>query len=175
MKISLILIFSLISLNTLSATVIAKKGKAKVSIDFNLYKDFEIKKNFMNTPVLVWHKKLKHQGPTIAFFPYAKAPRGFASAKAIKTNFSNYKKEESTNLKTLKATNLKFDEPKIVGKTLRFKMGYSLGTMKFLRASETQKLCGKNKALKIKTLIKGEFLKEFEPILLKMIDELKCN
>lgn len=163
-----------ISLSTFAKNTIVKKGKAEVNINFNLYKDFEIKSNFLNTPVLIWHKSLKHHGPTIGIFPIAKAPKGFASSKAIQTNFEKYKKNETTQLKSLNARSLKFSKPEVVGNDLRFKMSYKLQNIK-LYATQTNRKCNKTKALKIKTLLKGEQMKEFEPILLKMIDELKCD
>ena len=170
-----LLVLSLIfSLPTFAKKTLVKSGKAEVSINLNLYKDFEIKSNFLNTPIMIWHKSLKHHGPTIGIFPYAKAPKGFSSPKAIKTNFENYKKEEQKQLKSLKAKSFKFFKPKTVGSTQRFSMSYKIQNI-IIFATQTNKLCEKNKAIRIKTLLKGEQLKEFEPILLKMIDELKCN
>jgi hypothetical protein len=172
--IKLVILSLLFSFSVSAKKALVKKGKAEVDINFNLYKDFEIKSNFLNTPVMIWHKSLKHHGPTVGIFPYKKAPKGFASNKAIKTNFEKYKKEETKQLKTLKARSFKFFEPKVVGSTLRFSMSYKIQNIK-LYATQTNKLCKKNKGIKIKTLLKGEQLKEFEPILLKMVDELKCN
>jgi hypothetical protein len=175
MKKILIVGLCLFSFSNFAKKIEVKKRSAKVIVDIDVPKEFEVKKNLFNTPVIIWHKKLKHQGPTLAVFPLKKAPLGHGSSKAIKTNFSKYKKEQTKNLQSLKATKIKFMKPAVIGNTTRFSVRYTMSNISRLYASETHKVCKNKSGLNIRTLLKKEHVKEFESTLEKMVDTLKCD
>ena len=66
---------------TIAKKVEVKKRSTVVIADIKVPSEFEIKKNLFNTPLLIWHKKYKHSGPTLALFPLKKAPLGHGSKK----------------------------------------------------------------------------------------------
>lgn len=174
MKLSFLLVLISFSLSSFSKVYSVKKNKLTVKVDFTLPKNFQIKKNFLNTPLLMWHKSLLHHGPSVGIYPLKGIQKGFASKKSVKTYFSRFKKEQEENLKSIRGRNLKFGKTEVLPGMIRFHISYTLGKGDKVYLTETHKLCLKN-SLKIRTIVKRKDTKKFYPLMDKLVREISCK
>ncbi|OUR97256.1 hypothetical protein A9Q84_13095 [Halobacteriovorax marinus] len=162
----------LFSQSAISKIYSVKKNKLVVRVSFSPPKDFQIKTNFLNTPMIIWDKTLLHHGPSVGIYPVRGIQKGFANKLSAKSYFKEFEKEQRQNLKSLKAKKIKFGKTEVSNEMLRFQVSYKLGNTK-IYLTETHKTCLKN-SLKIRTIVKNIDRKKFYPVMDKLVKEISC-
>lgn len=169
----LLLIAVLFTSTSYAKEYIVKKKKNEVKITLELSKEYEAKETFLSTPLLIWNKKLKHHGPSIGIFPIGSDSKERVSIKAKVSNFDKFKKENTINLKSLKATSIKFGEPKFSKDQVTYTLRYKLPGNIEVFSSETVLMCF-SKGLQIKSVVKSVDYKKFKSEIDRIIKSIKC-
>lgn len=170
----LICISTLLFSNSYAKEFLVKQRKSEVKVNVELTKEYEAKEMFLNTPLLIWNKKLKHHGPSIGVFPLAKISSSLVSSKAKKTNFAKFKSESTTNLRSLKATSIKYAQPEYSTNKVSYTFRYNLPGNIQVYSSETLLRC-LDKGLKIKSVVKSNDYKKFKSDIDGILKSIKCS
>ncbi|GEM_PF-6292577 len=152
---------------------LVKQRKTEVKISASIDESYEAKESFLNTPLLIWNKKLKHHGPSIGVFPVESGTASLISKKGKSTNFKKFKSDNTTNLKSLKASAIRFDEPKYGDDRVVYNLKYKLPGNIEVFSSETIVKCF-NKGIQIKSVVKSVDYKKFKSAIEKIIKSIKC-
>ncbi len=168
---TLILLLFSIGINAKEYTV--KKRKLSLKVSFDISSEYEAKLKFLNTPLLIWNKSLKHHGPSIGLFPMQKLPKHALSTKAINSNLSSFKKEKEANLKTLKATDITFGKLNLKSDRAIYTYRYVLPGKVSVYSTEVLMKCS-GKGLRVKSVVKKADYEKFKPMIDGFFSSVKC-
>ncbi|ATH07740.1 hypothetical protein BIY24_07210 [Halobacteriovorax marinus] len=174
MKLLLPLLLLMLGQNLWAKEYIIKDKKTSLKVNVKTPNEFEAKEKFLNTPLLIWSKELKHHGPSVALFPLNKLPKHALSKGAQKSNFDSFQKNNRENLGTLKASELNFSAPRLEKDRVIYAYNYILpGNIK-VYALDILKEC-KSGGLKIKSVIRSKDHKKYGSIINELINGISCK
>lgn len=173
MKFFLIFLFTFSIVAKESVITIKEKSISK-KVSMTIPIGFEYKKNFLNTPLLIWNSSLKHHGPSIGLFPIASLGKHTLSKGAVNSNFSKFKSDKNIELKSLNATKVKFGKPSLKKERISYSYSYILpGNLKII-SKESYLKCSDG-GLKIRSVVKSTDFKKFQPHIDEVFKSLKCK
>ena len=168
-----LLVVLFLSANISAEVYTVKKKNLSIKVSLEVNKDFEVKESFLNTPLLIWSRELKHHGPSIGLFPLASLPKHALSSKASKSNLNSFKKEKEENLKSLRASKIAFGKPKLDDNQVTYTYSYNLPGSVSVYSTEVLMNCS-GKGLKVTSVVRKADYKKFKSVLTKFFNSIKC-